>query len=49
MGQLYWMADNDPLKVDAFLNMPIWQYWTMLNNRLELYQKQKSENDKRRK
>lgn len=41
MAQLYWLADNDPVKIKAYLEAPLWEYWQILDNRLAQYEKQK--------
>lgn len=41
MSQVYWMAQDDPNKIDAFLKLPLWEYWTIVDNKLSLFEKQK--------
>jgi hypothetical protein len=41
MNQLYWLADNDPAKIEAYLRMPLWEYWTILDNKLGKWEKDK--------
>lgn len=41
MNQLYWLSGDDPVKIDAYMRMPLWEYWTVLNNKLALWEKQK--------
>lgn len=41
MDQIYWMADNDPVKIEQFLKLPLWEYWQVLNARLAILHKQK--------
>jgi hypothetical protein len=42
MSQLYWMADNDPIKINAYLSIPLTSYWQILDNRLAQYEKDKN-------
>lgn len=41
MAQLYWLADNDPVKIKAYLEAPLWEYWQILDNRLAIFEKNK--------
>lgn len=41
MNQLYWLADNDPVKIEQFLKIPLWEYWQVLNGRLAILEQQK--------
>lgn len=40
MKEIYWLADNDPVKIEKYLNIPIWEYWQILNERTAILQKQ---------
>ena len=44
MAQLYWIADNDPVKIESYLRLPLWDYWTILDNRINSFEKQKQKN-----
>jgi len=37
------MADNDPVKIDSYFRLPLWDYWQILDNRLAQYEKQKKQ------
>lgn len=39
MAQLEYMADGDPLKIEQYLKMPIWTYFTLLDRWLEQLEK----------
>lgn len=41
MKQLYWFAGDDPGKIDQYLKLPLWEYWTILNTRLSILEEQK--------
>lgn len=41
MSQLYWLADNDPSRIEAYLRLPLWDYWQILDNKIEHFEKQK--------
>lgn len=40
--QLFWLADNDPGKIEQFRRMPLVEYWSILNTRMELLKKRKN-------
>jgi len=31
---MLWLAAGDPIKVDEFTRIPLFEYWAMLNNRV---------------
>lgn len=41
MHQLYWLAGDDPVKIDQYLKLPLWEFWSILNNRLAILEKEK--------
>ena len=41
MNQLYWLADNDPVKIESYLRIPLWDYWQILDNKLGQFEKDK--------
>jgi hypothetical protein len=41
MEQLYWLAEYDPVKIESYLHIPLWDYWTILDLRLSIFEKQK--------
>lgn len=41
MNQVYWLAGDDPVKIDQYLKIPLWEFWTILNNKLSILEKSK--------
>lgn len=41
METLHELAGHDPVKIEAYMRMPIWEYWTILDNKLASFEKQK--------
>lgn len=38
--QLEYMSEGDPLKIEQYLKMPVWTYYTLLNRWLENLEKE---------
>lgn len=41
MKQLYWLANNDPVKIEQYLKIPLWEFWAILDNQLSILEKEK--------
>lgn len=48
MSQLYNLSDNDPEKIEAFLNMPYYRYLELLEIWVKQQHKNKADNANRR-
>lgn len=44
-----WLADDDPVKIEAFSRMPLIEYWAILDDKIEQIKKQEKEWQQRRK
>lgn len=49
MNQIYWLAQDDPGKIDQYLRMPLYEYWTVLDNKLSNFERELQKSKKRKK
>ena len=46
-AQIHWLADSDPVKIEKYFKMPLFELWTILDNRLALEEKLKQKQKKK--
>lgn len=48
MNELYQVAGDDPVKIEQYLKIPLWDYWQILNNRIAIQEKQRKNASRKR-
>jgi hypothetical protein len=42
------LAGDDPVKIDQYFKLPLWEYWSILNQRLAILNEEKEKAKKKK-